>query len=128
MPQRPYPPPATRHPPPATGHPSTAPPRTDNAPPIFQTHELSNRPPTVVHIFSHLRVSKKPHKYCKKTDTDGIEALTACSTSCDTCGCTDEETWHRAGKPSKGCDYVAKKPSKYCDYEGEDGTFAFESW
>lgn len=73
-------------------------------------------------------VAKKPEKYCSKDDGNDWAALDACVTTCDTCECEDSTTWHRAGKASKGCAYVAKKPEKYCDYEGEDGTFAFESW
>ena len=68
-----------------------------------------------------------PSRYCSKDDGNDWLGLDACAVGCSTCGCSDSDSWYRAGKPSKDCSYVAKKPSKYCDYEGEDGTFAYDS-
>ena len=55
-------------------------------------------------------------------------SLDACPSTCDTCDCSDDDSWYVAGKPSKDCkSYVSKKPAKYCLLEGEDGSYGYES-
>jgi len=41
--------------------------------------------------------------------------------------CADSATWHKVGKPAKGCGWVAKDTARRCDRAGDDATTAMAS-
>ena len=40
--------------------------------------------------------------------------------------CEDSDSWYKAGKPSKDCDWIADDPEDRCGDEGEDGSTGYE--
>ena len=57
---------------------------------------------------------------------EGVSALTACPVACEMCECADDGEWYKAGKPEKGCNWIAEDPEDRCaaGVVGEDGTDA----
>jgi len=75
-------------------------------------------------------IAKKPWpKRCKSVKgTDKTKANVSCPIACDTCSCTDSDTWRfkKSTDNFKDCDWVQTKPSR-CKKVGTDKTKAKES-
>ncbi|KAK7240421.1 hypothetical protein SO694_00112096 [Aureococcus anophagefferens] len=82
-------------------------------------------------------VAADPGKRCSKQGQGSIRAEDACPAACGACdtpapssaavdaACADSSSWTEAGRPSRGCAYVADKPSeKRCGKEDESGVLA----
>jgi len=82
-------------------------------------------------------VAADPGKRCSKKGQGSIRAEDACPAACGACetpapssaavdaACADSSSWTEAGRPSRGCAYVADKPSeKRCGKEDESGVLA----
>mmetsp|Transcript_10446 Transcript_10446/g.31189 ORF Transcript_10446/g.31189 Transcript_10446/m.31189 type:complete len:394 (-) Transcript_10446:56-1237(-) len=67
-------------------------------------------------------------KRCLVKAEGGIYAFEECKATCGTCGaaCVDDEGWHKAGEPDKGCAW-AKRAIQRCAAIGESGEAGYEA-
>jgi hypothetical protein len=73
----------------------------------------------------------RQHRYCDKTNADGVAISIACAKSCNNCLCKDDLSFRFAllgSGESKSCEWLKGnylRQQKYCQRECDDGEYAF---